>query len=65
MKPDRCPSCNEGILTTTKKCLPFTYKNKTYPIDGVEVSQCDRCGERVITAEEIRRMERIASQMAA
>lgn len=65
MKPDPCPSCEEGILVTIRKRVPFTYKGKTYQIDEVEVSQCNRCEEKVVTAEEIRRMENIARQRAA
>lgn len=65
MKPDSCPSCEKGILVTIRKRIPFNYKGKIYQIDEVEVSQCNYCGEKVITAEEIRRMEKIACQRAA
>lgn len=62
MKPTVCPSCGEGNLTPAKKRLPFTYKGETYWIPGVKVARCDRCGEEILTAEEIRQMEKIARE---
>ena len=62
MKPNPCPSCQEGSLVSAEKHLSFTYKGETYRIEGVKVSRCDHCCEEIITAEEIRKMEKVARQ---
>lgn len=62
MKPNPCPSCQEGSLVSAEKHLSFTHKGETCRIEGVKVSRCNHCGEEIITAEEIRRMEKEARQ---
>lgn len=65
MKQNLCPSCGIGVLTSIKKRLSYNYKDKTYWVDGVNVSKCNSCEEEIISMKEIKRMEKIARQMAA
>ena len=57
-----CPSCSEGILIPKYKQVLFTYQGGQYQIPDVVVQVCNTCGEEVINATEIRRMEKIAKQ---
>lgn len=41
MNLNPCPSCQEGSRAPIEKRLFFTYKGKTYRIEGVKVFRCD------------------------
>jgi YgiT-type zinc finger domain-containing protein len=55
-----CPSCSQGILSEKKRRFWFSYNEHKYWIPDVKIEVCDTCGEEVIEAKEIRRMEKIA-----
>jgi len=57
-----CPSCSQGILSEKKKRFLFSYNGQKYWIPDVKVEVCDTCGEEVIEAKEIKRMEKIAKE---
>ncbi|MBC8234145.1 YgiT-type zinc finger protein [bacterium] len=57
-----CPSCSQGFLSEKKKRFLFSYNGHKYWISDVKVEVCDICDEEIITAKEIRRMEKIAKE---
>lgn len=57
-----CPSCSQGTLFEKTKNVLFPYKGEKFWIHDVKVEVCDTCGEEIIEAKEIRRMEKIAKE---
>ena len=62
MTESKCPICGKGTLVEKVKKEKIFYQGKKYYIPDIKVIYCSECSEEMITAQEIRKMEKIAKQ---
>lgn len=64
MEKTLCPTCGKGILEEKHKTVNFTYDGQVYKIPNINILACPLCNEEVLSAQEIRKMEKLAQEKA-
>lgn len=47
-----CPACDEGSLIPSLASKTYKYKDNSFKLDNIEISNCDNCGVELMTPEQ-------------